>query len=78
MALFKSEAHNRSLILYQKTMSPKSADNFVLSFMLPISKVTTKTAISVNCYVPVSWHTLGHSQGGSLTYPMLITVFVQF
>ena len=30
-----------------------------------------------NCYLPVLWPTLGHSQGDSLINPMLITVFVQ-
>ena len=30
-----------------------------------------------NCYLAVSRPTLGHSQGDSLTKPMLITAFVQ-
>ena len=30
-----------------------------------------------NCYLAVPRPTLGHSQGGSLTNPMLITAFVQ-
>ena len=33
--------------------------------------------IFLNCYLAVRRPTLGHSQGGSLTNPMLITAFVQ-
>ena len=33
--------------------------------------------IFFNCYLAVSRPTLGHSQGDSLTNPMLITAFVQ-
>ena len=31
-----------------------------------------------NCYLAVTRPTLGYSRGGSLTYPILITAFVQF
>ena len=33
--------------------------------------------IFFNCYLAVPQPTVGHSQGDSLTNPMLITVFVQ-
>ena len=34
--------------------------------------------IFFNCYFTVPQPTLGHSQGDSLTNPMLVSVFVQF
>ena len=50
-----------------------------LNRMINFDKVTELLIFLVffNCYLTVRWPSFGHSQGDSLTNPMLITAFVQ-